>query len=188
MELKRGLRDAWRWLWYSDSLLSWVVSLVLIFLIVKFIAYPVIGFVFGTSLPLVVVESDSMKHPGDFEDWWMVYGKFYEDYGINKEAWRDMPFSNGLYKGDIVVVFGSDFNDLREGDVVIFSPPEGGKAIIHRVVNINSYSRNLETKGDNNVMQLSIEKSVGESQILGKAVLRVPYFGWIKLFIVELFS
>ena len=61
-ELKKSVRKAWRWIWDSDSILSWIVALFLMFIIVKFIFFPGMSLLMGTSLPLAGVESSSMDH------------------------------------------------------------------------------------------------------------------------------
>ena len=61
-ELKSKIKKTWNWIWNSDSILSWIVALILIFLIVKFIFFPTLSLIFGTSLPLAGVESSSMDH------------------------------------------------------------------------------------------------------------------------------
>jgi hypothetical protein len=61
-EIKENLKKFWNWLWNSESIWSYIVFLVLLFIVVKFIFLPGLGLVFGTSLPLAIVESSSMDH------------------------------------------------------------------------------------------------------------------------------
>ncbi len=183
----------WDWLWHSDSLLSWVVALALAFITVKYIFFPILSLMTGTQLPLVVVESSSMEHPGSFvgnvigaednvELWWEEKGNWYEerDIGINEaESW---PLRTGFDKGDIMVVYGRF--EPKVGDVIIFNA-NTQHPIIHRIINIKE-DGTLETKGDNNNAQLPIEKNVPEGTVIGKAVFRIPKLGWLKLIFVEL--
>ena len=79
--------DWWKKFWKflkKDTWQSWVVSLILAFIIIKFIFFPGLSFVMGTSLPLVVVESCSMYHEADFEKWWESNSAWYERNGITK--------------------------------------------------------------------------------------------------------
>ena len=55
-------KKIWNFLWHEDSVTSWVVSIILAFVIVKFIIYPLIGVFLGTSFPIVAVVSESMEH------------------------------------------------------------------------------------------------------------------------------
>jgi len=61
-ESVRKVKRIWDFLWHEDSLISWIVSIILAFLIVKFIIYPLIGLVLGTGYPIVAVVSESMEH------------------------------------------------------------------------------------------------------------------------------
>lgn len=194
MEQKNKLRQFWDWLWHSDSLLSWLVALALAFVTVKFIFFPVLSFLFGTSLPLVVVESSSMEHPGsfvgnvigaenDFELWWDEKGDWYGQKDINKEEAESWPLRTGFDKGDIMIVYGRFQPEI--GDVIIFNA-NAKHPIIHRIVSIGGDA--IETKGDNNEGQLPIEKNIKQEDLVGKAVFRIPKLGWVKLAFVEVIN
>ena len=60
----------WYLIWYEDSVASWIVNVILAFLIIKFLIYPGLGLLFGTNLPIVAVVSESMQHEGSFDEWW----------------------------------------------------------------------------------------------------------------------
>ena len=68
--IQKKSKDYWRKFWYfvweDESIFGWVFSLIVALLFIKFIFFPTISLVFGTALPLVVVESNSMHHPGNF--------------------------------------------------------------------------------------------------------------------------
>jgi len=198
MTIKQALSKTWNFLWKDDSLLSWVVSLILAFVIVKFIFFPFLSIILGTSMPLVVVESGSMHHPGsfvgnvigledNFEIWWQEKGKWYLDKGLTKTEAGEWPLKTGLEMGDIVVASRKD--NLKVGDIIIFEARQK-HPIIHRIVKIKEINGKVyyETKGDNNSGQLSVEKSISEDDIIGKAVLRIPFLGWVKLAFVKLFQ
>jgi signal peptidase I len=158
---------------------SWLVSLVLAFIIIKFIFFPVIGFVLATPLPLVVVESCSMYHSLEFDDWWDSNAEWYESKKINKDDFKDFPFRNGLNKGDIILVGGRGGYEI--GDVIIFES-DFKFPLIHRIVEINS---DTGTKGDNNFNQLPQEMDIPDDKILGKSLFRIPGLGWVKLIFFE---
>jgi signal peptidase I len=161
----------------EDSWQSLLVSLVLAFLIIKFIVFPVLIAITGTPLPLVIVESCSMYHQDrGFEN--TFTSSIYSDYGISIEDSEDWIFQNGFAKGDIIFVLAP--KNLEVGDVIIFN---GGQRnpIIHRLISVGE---TYTTKGDNYLTNKgvgSFEKSIAEEQLLGKAVFKIPYLGWIKL-------
>lgn len=162
----------------KDTWGSWLVSLGLAFILIKFVFFPLLSFATGAPLPLVVVESCSMYHEKDFDAWWQSNDLWYENKGISKERFEEFPFKNGLNKGDIILVWGR--GDYRVGDVVIFNSIFQ-HPLIHRSVNKNP----LGTKGDHNPIQLEAEKVIDDGAYLGKAVGRVPGLGWLKLIFFE---
>jgi hypothetical protein len=195
--IKQNIKKAWNWLWYSDSLLSWIVSLIIAFILVKFVFFPFLSLVLGTPLPLVVVESESMEHPqagfignvigleDSFELWWQSQGDWYENKNIDKSQASEWPLKTGFDKGDIMLVWGR--GDKEVGDVIIFNA-NTKHPIIHRIVDIDKKRGVIETKGDNNIAQLHDEKSITENAVIGEAVFRIPKLGWIKLVFVEIIN
>jgi len=177
----RTFKIFWKWLWNSNSILSWVVNFLIAFVLVRFIFYPVLGLLLGTTLPLVVIESGSMEHFGNYDDWWKAQEDFYEDFELEKEDVQDWPFKNGFNKGDIAMIKKREFSELKIGDVLVFRPSDQEKAIIHRIVEISEDS--VSTKGDANVGQIGSERIIKPEQLEGIAVLRVPGLGWVKLFL-----
>jgi signal peptidase I len=181
-------QKTWQFLWYEDSVASWVVSILLAFLLIKFIVYPGLGLVMGTQYPIVAVVSDSMEHPGGFDTWWATQEDLYLQYGITKEEFSDYWLKHGFNKGDIIVLVGKDPGKIERGEIIVFW---GGKEypIIHRVVAVRANDDGtpyFETKGDHNRGQIINppyldERHVPADQLLGKAVLRIPYLGWVKI-------
>lgn len=179
---KNIFKRIWRFVWDSDSIWSWIIDLVLLYVLVKFVFFPVMSLATGASLPSVIVESDSMHHIGNFDMWWNNFGRWYEKNSISKQEIGKWPFLGGINKGDIIIVVGRNKEDIKVGDVIIFDAGQA-KPIIHRVIKISDA---VSTKGDNNIDQLSVEKSVPYNRIIGKAVFRIPKAGWAKLFFVEI--
>jgi signal peptidase I len=185
------LKQFWNFIWNGESLLSWVAFIFFAFIIIKFIFFPVLSFITGTSLPLVIVESCSMYHGTNFDNWWEIKGGWYEERGITKEEFSEFRFKNGFNKGDIFFILGIKKDKIEIGDTIIFW--SAGKPIIHRVVNLEP----LATKGDNNPGFLKNnngnnegidETNIREEEIVGKATLvRIPYLGWVKLIFYEPF-
>ena len=69
-KIKHHAKSFWDYVWNDDSVGSWVVNVILAFIIIKFIVYPLLALVFGTNLPIVAVISGSMHHEGSFDQWW----------------------------------------------------------------------------------------------------------------------
>ncbi|MCS7134797.1 MAG: signal peptidase I [Candidatus Pacearchaeota archaeon] len=176
----------WKWLWKSNSLLSWVIFLFLVFVFVKFIFFPISGLLLGTSMPFVIVESKSMQHDESFDVWYSRFGSWYEKNNITKEEILKWSFPNGISKGDIVIIKGE--KNYKKGDIIVFRVEGKKTPIIHRIVNITKEGEEVvySTKGDRNEGQLPKEVRIKKSQIIGRAVAVIPYLGWIKLSFVEL--
>lgn len=175
----------------EDSWQSWIVSLILIVIGIKFVLFPGLTLLTGSSLPLVVVESCSMYHSSSFESWWGSNAGWYRDYkNISKEEFESYSFKNGLNKGDIIFTLGP--KKIKKGDIIIFTPNEGSNSrypIIHRVVRefpiaTKGDNNNDQLRGNNNVAQVD-ETDIKDSQIISKAVLKIPYLGWAKLIFFE---
>jgi len=178
MNILKELKDFYNFL-KEDSWQSWIVGISLVVVFVKAIFFPLLSLITGTALPLVVIESCSMYHDSSFENWWSENYAWYESHGINKEVFENFSFKNGLNKGDIILVWGKD--KLSLGDIIIFKS-QTNYPIIHRIVNTSP----LDTKGDNNSGQLSLEKNIKNENIMGKAIFRIPYLGWVKLIFFDI--
>ena len=186
MDIKKTLKKTWDFIWNDDSLLSWIVNVVLAFILVKFIIYPGLGLLLGTTHPVVAVVSNSMEHHGmGFDNWWENNKQLYEDLGISTENFTSYKFKNGLNKGDLVVIIGTD--DIKLGDLIVFRGNAPGP-IIHRVIKIDQSVNKIyiQTKGDNNAGSRTDEFGITEDRIIGKAVFRIPYLGWVKLGFLKL--
>ncbi|HLC31383.1 MAG TPA: hypothetical protein VJK51_01835 [Candidatus Nanoarchaeia archaeon] len=179
--MKEQLKKFWKFL-KQDTWSSWLVSLVLMIILIKFVIFPTLTLITGSSLPLVVVESCSMYHEVSFESWWNSNAGWYEQRRIEKEEFTSYPLKNGLNKGDIVFVWG--YAAYKQGDIIIFTAPTK-YPLIHRIVS----ELPLETKGDHNPDQIAqLEKNIDTNTVLGKAVFRIPLLGWIKLIFFEPFK
>ena len=162
----------------KDTWDSWLVSLILVFIFIKFIFFPLLSLITGSPLPLVVVESCSMYHESSFDDWWSKSSAWYEQNNINKSDFMQYPFKTGLNKGDIIITWGN--SEYKKGDILIFSAPTR-YPLIHRIIS----DEKISTKGDHNPSQLTIEKEISKYQIIGKAVAKIPLLGWLKLIFFE---
>lgn len=193
----------WYFIWHDDSIWSWIVNVILAFVLIKFIVYPALGFVLSTSHPIVAVVSGSMEHDGSFDDWWessaqcvdtgCTQGSYYLDLGITKEQFRSFRFRNGFNTGDIMILYGTSSKDLDVGDVIVFQSRRPDP-IIHRIVKIwyEDGEYRFQTKGDHNLASIENptldEIGIDEDDVIGEAVIRLPYLGWIKIGFVKLLN
>ena len=124
-----------------------------------------------------------------FDNYWDVCGWWYKNIGITKEEFKSYPFSEGFDKGDVIVLYRANKNNLEKGDILVF---QAGKPqpIIHRVIKVWEEKGDTfyQTKGDHNSKSIGPgleETKISEKRILGKGILRVPYLGWMKILFVD---
>jgi len=183
----------WYFIWHEDSVESWLINIVLAFILIKFLVYPGLGFIMGTTHPIVAVVSGSMHHEDNFDEYWEEGGSWYESNGISKSVFATFPMKNGFNKGDIMILTGSSSSAAEIGDILIFQSRRPDP-IIHRVVrkDRSEGTYTVVTKGDNyrtNPFPISTpslnELAIADSQIIGKAFIRVPYLGYVKIWAVQ---
>jgi signal peptidase I len=180
---KETFKKIWKFL-KADTWTSFIVDLILAFLIIKYVFFPVMALLTGSMMPLVIVESCSMYHTTNLED--VIQNPIYSQFNLTYENTKSWGFRNGLSKGDIILVTSP--KNLKVGDVIIFKA-SSVNPIIHRVISLNP----LQTKGDHNIAQLTKnnniagvdETNIKEEQLVGKASFRVPFLGWAKLIFFE---
>lgn len=102
-----------------------------------------------------------------------------------------------IHKGDLLFVAGKDAGEIRSGtaedltgDVIVFNaqglwtgaPQE---PIVHRVIGkvLDGDTWKFTTKGDANYFPDPAE--VPESNIIGVVIGRIPYIGWVKIFLTD---
>ena len=136
-DLRKYLKQIWNFLWNDDSLLSWVVNIVLAFILIKFIVYPGLGFVFATTHPVVAVVSGSMEHKtspvciGDDKNSigcdkynYVLCGNNYNEKNrVNLDFfWKDC---GGWYEREEIGISKEEFNSFKfkngfnKGDIMV---------------------------------------------------------------------
>ena len=144
----------------------------------------------GTSVPVRVVESGSMCVPYD---------------GLCN-GWSH-PFAQTLHVGDIIVIQKVNPDDINanypNSDIIVYENPNDPTStpIVHRVVETYTVNgtRYFQTKGDGNSGDKwpkipgsqeydsrtlwSTGQGVPQDLVIGKVVMRIPYFGWVTLFL-----
>ena len=227
-EVKKLLKKVWYFIWEDNSIWSWVVNIVLAFVLIKFIVYPGLGLLLATSHPVVAVVSSSMEHKSvrscvsngiidmlresskcngykytmcgntydkkksfGLDEYWEYCGGWYKENGITREGFSGFSYKNGFNKGDIMVLRGVEAEKISTGDVIVFFSKREDP-IIHRVVEKGEKGGKIyfHTKGDNNEVSIRStaldETNVSEDVVIGKAVLRVPLLGYVKIWFVEI--
>lgn len=88
--------------------------------------------------------------------------------------------------GDVIIVQGQSFEQIEEGDVVVYNAesPEVNIPIIHRV--ILKSDNHIETQGDNTRGQHEFEKNIKPEQIYGKSAFSIPRVGLVKILAMDI--
>ena len=199
---KTLFRKIWHFLWIDESLMSWIVLLALSFSIIIFVFFPLSESLLSSKLPYVVIESKSMVHENNFDEFWNRAGFWYEERNITRETFENFKFKNGMGSGDIIILKGKE--NYSVGDVIVFSVPDD-KPVIHRIVEIQKKCVEIKparedvskveykdcyfirTKGDANAGQLKAELNITKERVFGKAVFRIPKVGYVKLILCFVF-
>lgn len=199
-------------------------------LVFAFLLYNLLGLLFSTQTPLVIVVSDSMV-PNMFRGDVIVLigstgpavnadeinlnenieGKFFSEFA-SVQYYSSDKFNEEISK--IVFSSGEELLIPRESgnDAIVYTEQRRGIQIIHRVIaKIKSSGKYyFLTKGDNNptmdqdcgqvknvfipgtdVKAIASEKQcislypILENKVDGKAVLRIPLIGFIKLLLID---
>jgi signal peptidase I len=202
------LKRFWQFLWYDDSIISWITLVVVAYLAIRFAVFPILGLTLGTDFPLVAVISSSMDHNtvkgeicGNFPDnyqnniegFWEQCGSWYDAREITITQFNNFPLKKGFSKGDIIILRGKKPESINTGDVIVFSaqdPLRKPDPIIHRVVAAKEEGDYyFQTKGDHNADiwadEIIQESRIHESRVLGVAWFRLPVLGYVKIWFVE---
>ncbi len=189
-KIKKSLEYFWNVLWKDESLKGWIFSVIILFLLIKFIFFPFLNLLTGTSLPLAIVESCSMYHGEilqNYNSWWQEHENKYDEFNIKKQEFKTFPLKNGFNKGDILLLTRANPEKLKIGDIIIFNANQANP-VIHRIIKITKQGgkKYFSTIGDNNNGQHEFEKKISEEELVGKAMVKIaPYIGWLKLIFFE---
>jgi len=167
-------------LWNNDYFKTAIaIALIIIVIVGVFVGMQL---ALGASVPIRVVESGSMCVP----------------YDGRCNGWSH-PFDQTLHVGDIIIIQKVDPATLNanypNSDIIVYRNPNGVTPIVHRIVEKQEINGTLyfKTKGDgngpivwpnipNNYDNIPDSKGVPQNLIEGKVILRIPWFGWITLF------
>jgi len=170
-------------LWKNDYFKTAVAIALMVVIIAGF--FFGMALALGTSVPIRVVESGSMCVP----------------YGGACDGWLslDHPFAQTLHKGDIIIIQTVNPADLNanypNSDIIVYKNPNGVTPIVHRIVEKQEINGTwyFKTKGDgngpilwpntpNSYDNIPDTKGVPQNLVEGKVILRIPWFGWVTLF------
>ncbi len=146
--------------------------------------------VLNTPYPTLIVETGSMCIP----------------CAASCDGWLH-PFSRTLHIGDLLIIQGLKVSEINtnypDSDIIVFHKPGDYETlVVHRIVTVQEKNGTLffQTKGDGNVgisgcwpSQPSVSeydpwsggKGVPEDLIVGKVVARIPWVGFVILFIKQ---
>jgi len=165
----------------KSGTLSTVVYIVL-GVVLALAAKEALVFGLNTDTPVVAVVSSSMQHDSPAQTY---YGWLETNLGYNRSYIDSWPISGGFLVGDMPIVQGADGYNV--GDIIVYSVPGQSVPIIHRIIVINP-DGSYQTKGDNNLQQLTYEFSVRSVQVHGKVIAVIPKLGYFKVFTMRVFG
>lgn len=200
----------WHYIWYGDSLGSYILNFLLAFVVIKYIFFPTLGFMLNNDYPIVAIVSGSMEHKIvdnkicdkivvdernknlNFDEWWSFCGNYYlENTQVTQEQFLEFPFKRGLNIGDVMILYGKKPENIEIGEILVFVP--GDKQwfsqygpVIHRVVDKweEDGKWKFTTKGDHNPIIIennNFEDVISEDQVIAVGVVRIPYLGYGKI-------
>lgn len=155
-------------LWKNEYFQTAIIVALVIIIVFGF--WNGLAYALGTPYPMVAVEGASMcTLPGQYCDGWTH------------------PFERTLHDGDLVILQGVDPKTIDIGDIIVYRT-SSGRFIIHRVIDITLGPNDkliFTTKGDGNP---SADSPVPEDNVIGKVLMRIPWFGHIALFMRSSFA
>jgi signal peptidase I len=167
------LKEMWKKDYFQTAIM--IVVIVMAVLVLWFGSQAFLG----TSNPVLAVASGSMHLPkGTVDDGW------------------SQPFARTLRIGDLIIVQGVRPEDIyaapynesgRSGDILVFRAIGSDELIVHRAVGkIVEPNGTIEfiTQGDANIGPGPYSPTPAEN-VIGKVVMRIPWFGHLALFMRE---
>ena len=96
--IKNSLKKFWHFFWHEESIASYIIFFIVAYLVLKFVAFPIL--LVGTGLSdVTAVMTTSMVHwGGNFDE---TYHEWFKDRNITIADWA---FQEGLEVGDVIFV------------------------------------------------------------------------------------
>jgi signal peptidase I len=178
-------------LWKNESFKT-VVAVVLIVVVVLGL-FLGLHALLNTPDPALTVVSGSMSIPYDAQDYnfWLTIAT---------------PFDRTLSVGDIIIVQGVNPKDINtnypNSNIIVFHEPgDPSTLIVHRIIGVHTVNGTLyfDTKGDGNGNPWPETpttgydpwdtqfggKGVAANEVVGRVVMRIPWFGWVTIFVKD---
>jgi hypothetical protein len=176
--IKNFFKKIYNFLWVDESVLSYVVFIIIAFLLLRFIAFPAFLMVSGYA-DVAAVVSGSMSHSGPQSNY--TFNEWLNFHNYSAEQVAGWPFVTGLEVGDVIAVRAIPAENIHVGDIVLFYSSKG--QIIHRVIAVKQLNGQYfyTTKGDANAASSPTEKDIPYTEIKGKLADRIPYLGYPKV-------
>lgn len=171
---------------------------VTVIIIIAVVLGAFLGLEFGlhTPYPALTVVSGSMSIPFDNPQ---------NNYDYNFWLTLATPFDRTLSVGDIIIIEGVNPKDLNtnypHSDIIVFHDPDNpSELIVHRIVSAQTINGQLYfiTKGDGNgnpwpqtpqtgfdPWDSNTPPGVPASMVVGKVIMRIPWFGWVTIFVKD---
>ncbi len=185
MDLLKELKKFWHFLWYGNSVNSYIAFFIFAIAILN-IAYPIAMSILSHTVGIsdvVAIVSGSMVHDSSTPQ---TYNAFMENMGFNQSQIASFPYSNGLNPGDLMFVWKEAAQNIKIGDVIVFK--RDGILIIHRVIKIldDNGTYYYTTKGDHNPQSIvPLEINITYPEIQGVARDRIPFLGIPKMILTD---
>lgn len=89
--------------------------------------------------------------------------------------------------GSLVLAQSVPQNELMVGDIIVYEPIENNNVLVtHRIIGINSKDNSFTTKGD--ASDDPDADTVDYEQVVGKALLSIPFLGYLAGFLKTSFG
>ncbi len=184
-KIKALLKD----LFSGEKYYSIILYIVIIYLLFVYVALPSV-YAFTPVSYISAVVSGSMEHNGPTIQ--LTYYEWLTQNGFNSSVTSAWPFQNGINIGSLVIAYKVPANQIKVGDIIIYTATYEGitEQIIHRVINetIVNDTYYYTTKGDANPASLPFEIDIPYSAVIGEVETVMPYLGYPKYILYSIGS
>ena len=194
---KSGFKKFWDNFWYivwkDESFKGWIISIIFIFIVIKFVFFPVLSLTTGTKLPLAIIESCSMYHQGnlfsDYDSWWTRHETKYSDFQLDKKNFKKFIFNGFKGKGYSKYLYKIKFdNSIGMFKSGCIDPKNKVAKIVAEKYGFKHTGKSQHWDlytCDKNHYPLQL-KEIKSNQLIGKSAFRItPWLGWAKLVLYE---
>lgn len=122
----------------------------------------------------------------------ILYSAVAEENGFVIGSYRLVGILSGsmepeIKTGSLVLAQSVPQNDLMVGDIIVYEPIKNKNVLVtHRIISINSKDNSFTTKGD--ASDEPDTDTVDYEQVVGKALLSIPFLGYLAGFLKTSFG